>query len=357
MHHSGSRWIMCLWISVLPGLVVGCKGFETGIGGSWEHYSRGGMLAIGNPHLTDEGQLFFVSAATGCGDIYRVDMDSLRVIRVTSTDSFEGNPTVSSDGSLLYFSREQDGTSAVYSFDQNSNTERRITEGKYFEEPVAVLNDGRQLLISISKSSFGGHGLTRSFEIVSTGSSKAATRLTGAHVIANRTGSQILSMEGSGIWLLSGDEFEKKTRIPVPFPSIPLALSEDGNYIVLSRQRLDGQWQLDNELYILCRDSGSILKIGEGHCAIIDDGNSSVVFGSGFGNALTCYSIPNEVSTSIPIVKSFKSQFRHTKNGTSFVFASVTDNRAEQYDIFEVSFETLLPKVIYSVSASVTVQR
>ena len=81
--------------------IFGCDNFETNKRGSWEHYSAGGMLPVGTPALTDERHLYFVSGATGHGDVYSYELTSSHLNRITANAAFEGNPVPASGNNKL----------------------------------------------------------------------------------------------------------------------------------------------------------------------------------------------------------------------------------------------------------------
>ena len=331
--------------------IFGCDNFETNKRGSWEHYSAGGMLPVGTPALTDERHLYFVSGATGHGDVYSYELTSSHLNRITANAAFEGNPVPASGNNKLYFSRESNGRATVFALDINSGNQWQVTKGANDEEPIAILKNDSFLLSLRKQSQWGGHGQIGSFWLYSLSTAKTNPRRVGDYAVSNSIGTHVVALDDNELWLLYGEDFENKTPILAPFSGVPMTISNTGTILVLAKRSTGVKWELDSELYLFNLESKSIEAIGKGHSAVIDPIGAYIVFLSGYDNLVTAYETATRKSTTIWVEASNKSNLRRAANGNSRVFASIKDNRAENYVIYEVPFDSLQPKRIFEVNS------
>lgn len=353
MRPSLQAIVYMIFAGLCTSFCISCNNFETEKRGSWEHYAAGGMLQIGLPTMTDDGQLFFVSGATGHGDIYCVDIATSQTRRITFSEYFEGSPVVADDGSFLFFSREVNGKASVFSLDLRSNAENRITDGNSFDEPVATLQNASFLLVSRKQESFAGHGQIVSYWLSSVRRhTDPSTRRIGDFAVADSSGSHLAVLDDNSIWHLTGKDFEDKSQIEAPFDAFPLAISSDGFHLVLAKQASAGEWEFDSDLYLIEIESSNICKIGKGHSPVVEKNGTLVIFYTGYDNLLQQFVTATQTSNPIGFEGSFKSNLRLVEQGASAVFASVTDNRADNYEIFKIPLDSLQPIRLFSVNSA-----
>lgn len=135
-------------------MVVGCDMVETDQPGSWEHFNNGGMFNSGIPSGSSDGSVYFVSSATGKGDIYRWDQQADTLQRMTASADFEGNPLVCLDNEYLYFTRERTGKSTIVALEVGTHRELQVTEGTTIDSPVAEIAGGKAPLFSLRHTQF-----------------------------------------------------------------------------------------------------------------------------------------------------------------------------------------------------------
>jgi hypothetical protein len=179
----------------------------------------GGSISIGSPEnisrspgydnqpffAPDGRSLFFTSArgdvSAKCGspqtDVYRFDLVSRQVARVTDTPECEYSPTVTPDGGLSVIRVEADGTQRLWKFTR---------EGK---NPTVVLPDVRPVGYH---SWLDGNTLVL-FVLGSPATLQIANTKTGkAEIITGNIGQSIQKMPGGGVsFVQQGEEGQGRT--------------------------------------------------------------------------------------------------------------------------------------------------
>jgi len=130
---------------------IGCQGED-----SWRHYSGGGMYVTASPSMSPDGTtIVFSSPRTGNGDIYSIDRQGSRRVRLTNSPCFEADPMFSPNGDTIAFVRESGGCRHVWLMDKNGSNQRQVTFGRFLDDLDSFSPNGSTLLISRSRLSLG----------------------------------------------------------------------------------------------------------------------------------------------------------------------------------------------------------
>ncbi len=114
-------------------------------------------------------QLVYVSFRSGAPQIYLLDLQSRRNLRLTFNNSYSADPRWSPDGEDIMFTRRVRGVDQIYVMDKLGQNIRAITQGRYNCEQSEWSPDGRQIVFSSRRSgdfklyvaSIDGSGLRR----------------------------------------------------------------------------------------------------------------------------------------------------------------------------------------------------
>lgn len=96
----------------------------------------------------DNKSVIFASAKTGNGDLYRLDLESNKVVRLTTGDSFEGWPFCSSDGMNVVFSKGASKESGINLFwaDSELKSSRQVTTGFSYDTAPCISSNGENII-------------------------------------------------------------------------------------------------------------------------------------------------------------------------------------------------------------------
>ncbi len=125
------------------------------------------------PAISSDGRkLACVLSKDGNSEIYELDLDGKVRTRMTKHSSIDTAPSWSPDGELLTFTSDRSGYPQVYIMDKNGDNQRRLTyEGRYNDSPawsargdrvifVSRTQSGRFDIASVDTSGFDYHAMT-----------------------------------------------------------------------------------------------------------------------------------------------------------------------------------------------------
>ena len=125
------------------------------------------------PAVSSDGRkLACVLSKDGNSEIYELDLDGQIRKRMTTHSAIDTAPSWSPDGELLTFTSDRSGSPQVYIMDKNGNNQRRLTyEGRYNDSPawsargdrvifVSRTPSGRFDIASVDTSGFEYHAMT-----------------------------------------------------------------------------------------------------------------------------------------------------------------------------------------------------
>ena len=132
----------CVFLSLLV-ICVGC--LPSGAD-SWRHYTRGGDYPARTPSMSPDGTLIvFSSPRSGNGDIYQVNSDGSKPIRLTSDPSFETDPIFSPDGLTVAFARETNGYRHLWLMNRDGTNQKQLTHENLLDDVQSFSPDGSEL--------------------------------------------------------------------------------------------------------------------------------------------------------------------------------------------------------------------
>ena len=83
------------------------------------------------------------------GDLYKVNTDGGKAVRLTTHDAFDSNPVWSPDGSKIAFVSDRDGgTKDIYLMAADGGTAKRLTTHSANETPHTFTPDGKFIVFS-----------------------------------------------------------------------------------------------------------------------------------------------------------------------------------------------------------------
>jgi hypothetical protein len=309
------------------------------------------MFNVGIPSGSNDGSVYFVTSATGNGDIYRWDQQTDMLQRITASENFEGNPLISLDNEYLYFTRERMAKSTIVALDVGSRREHQVTESRAIDTPVAEIAGGQALLFSRRTPTFGGRGAKVEYMAIGVrGKNLRATRV-GEIAVADCTGRFILAWNDGALWRIHADDLDRRTRVSLPFDAWPMAIASDGNKAVVSKQA--AQWTFDSELFHVDIMNGNIVQFGVGHEAVMDSEGGQILFAKGHGSELHLYAVEEGRQYMVMNEDCVKTNLRMLADGQSVIFASITDHRGTAYDIRLFNFTKRQCTHLFAVSESV----
>ncbi len=82
------------------------------------------------------------------GDLWKYDMTTAVVNRLTTYPGWEGNPVISPDGKQIVFSGQYENVGELYLIDINGSIPRRLTYDNWYNRPVGWAKDGKIIYAS-----------------------------------------------------------------------------------------------------------------------------------------------------------------------------------------------------------------
>ena len=154
---SGDRVMAnLLRIAIHVSLLVVCTGCSPVEEDSWKHFQGGGQYRARTPAMSPDGLVIvFSSPRKGNGDIYQINRDGSRRIRLTNSPAFETDPIFSPDGSTIAFAREADGRRHIWLMDPDGSKQRQLTSGRVLDDLSGFSPDGSELILWRSPLSTG----------------------------------------------------------------------------------------------------------------------------------------------------------------------------------------------------------
>ena len=106
------------------------------------------------PAISSDGRkLACVLSKDGNSEIYELDLEGKVVKRLTKHSSIDTAPSWSPDGELLTFTSDRSGSPQVYIMDKFGDNQRRLTyEGRYNDSPAWSARGDRVIFVSRTKS-------------------------------------------------------------------------------------------------------------------------------------------------------------------------------------------------------------
>lgn len=106
------------------------------------------------PSISSDGRkLACVLSKDGNSEIYELDLDGQIKNRLTRHAAIETAPSWSPDGELLTFTSDRSGVPQVYIMDKNGDNQRRLTyEGRYNDSPAWSARGDRVIFVSRTQS-------------------------------------------------------------------------------------------------------------------------------------------------------------------------------------------------------------
>lgn len=121
---------------------------QSGFSGRLDHYKGGGSYIGVRPSFSPDGKtIVYSTPVTGNGDIYSISTDGSNPTNLSRNNSYDGDPTWSSDGKIIAFIRETKGKySHIWRMDSNGKNQKQLTFGKWYDETPSFSPDGTQIV-------------------------------------------------------------------------------------------------------------------------------------------------------------------------------------------------------------------
>lgn len=119
--------------------------------GAQKHYRIDELETFTHPRFIDEQQVALIGQKRGYDDVYIYDLQSRQLTQVTANPEAEFEPWVSTDGSLIVFSREYAEQRDLVTVDLATGVERRLTDTAWDERSPALSDDGLTLFYVADK--------------------------------------------------------------------------------------------------------------------------------------------------------------------------------------------------------------
>jgi len=102
------------------------------------------------------GKIVFLSRRDGNPEIYVMNADGSQTTRLTNTEAYEGNPSISPDGRLVAFSADYDGANDIYTLALDGSGLARLTTNGRNNFPDWS-SDGESIVFNSQRDPVPGH--------------------------------------------------------------------------------------------------------------------------------------------------------------------------------------------------------
>lgn len=110
------------------------------------------LLLVLPAEAANEGKIAFSSDRPGNWDIYTMDANGTRQLRLTSSPADDTDPSWSPDGSRIAFTSGRDGTREIYLMNANGTGQMRLTAGGGWNYQPAWSPDGSKIAFVSNRS-------------------------------------------------------------------------------------------------------------------------------------------------------------------------------------------------------------
>ncbi len=111
------------------------------------------LLVIGGCKSEPAQNIVFTSERDGNAEIYIVDPDGSKVLRLTDHPRMDANPVLSPDGRKIAFRSNRDGFDNIYTMDIDGNNVMRLTNGSATDYFPEWSPDGTRILFTSCRDS------------------------------------------------------------------------------------------------------------------------------------------------------------------------------------------------------------
>lgn len=121
--------------------------------GRWDHYKSGGSFVGAKPEVSPDGKfIVYSSPSTGHGDIYIFDIELEESRQLTNSESYEGDPSWSSDSKLIVFVREnEDNDGRIWTMSADGKNQQQVSERPGYQHCPCFDFAGKYIAYSVAR--------------------------------------------------------------------------------------------------------------------------------------------------------------------------------------------------------------